>query len=60
MKSIIFCGIGAGLGSATYQTLVHGISETDWYRAIFVGLFTMLFYGLYVGFKRLTSKDKDA
>jgi len=57
MKSIISCGIGAGLGSAIYQALVHGISETDWYRAIFVCLFTMFFYGLYVGFKRRTSKE---
>jgi len=57
MKSIISCGIGAGLGSAIYQALVHGISETDWYRAIFVGLFTMLFYGLFIGFKRRTSKE---
>lgn len=56
MKSIIFCGIGAGLGSATYQALVHGNSETDWYRAIFAGLLTMLFYGLHVGLKRLISK----
>ncbi len=57
MKSIISCGVGAGLGSATFQALVHGISETDWYRAIFVGLFTMLFYGLFVGFQRRTSNE---
>ncbi|MEN3158691.1 hypothetical protein ABC502_09940 [Alkalimonas sp. NCh-2] len=57
MKSIIFFGIGAGLGSAIYQAFVHGISETDWYRAVIVALFTMLFYGLYAGFKRWASKE---
>ena len=54
MRSIIFCGVSAGLGSAIYQIATHGLTATDWYKAIFVGLFTMFFYGVYKGFKRRT------
>ena len=60
MKDIIYCGIGAGLGSAVYQITAHGLSETDWYKAIFVGLFAMLLFGLFAACKRRLSKDKDA
>lgn len=54
MRSIIFCGVSAGLGSAIYQIATHGLTATDWYKAIFVGLFTMFFYGVYKGSKRRT------
>jgi hypothetical protein len=57
MKSIIFCGIGAGMGSATYQVIVHGLSETSWYEAIFIGLISMALFALFKGFKRDASKD---
>jgi hypothetical protein len=60
MKNIIYCGIGAGLGSTVYQMAAHGLSETDWYRSIFFGLFAMLFFGLFVVCKRRVSKEKDA
>lgn len=60
MKNIIYCGIGAGLGSTVYQMAVHGLGEADLYRSIFVGLFAMLFFGLFAVCKRRVSKDKDA
>ena len=60
MKNIIYCGIGAGVGSAVCQIAARGLSETDWYRPIFVGLFAMLFFGFFVAFKRRLSQEKDA
>lgn len=60
MKDIIYCSIGAGLGSAVYQITAHGLNETDWYRAIGVGLFAMFFLGLFAACKRRLIKEKDA
>ncbi|MDP4537598.1 hypothetical protein Q3O60_15535 [Alkalimonas collagenimarina] len=60
MKNIIFCGVFTGLGSAIYQIVAHGFSGMDLYRAIFTGLFVMLVYGLYAGFKWIMSEDNEA
>ncbi|SEI13795.1 hypothetical protein SAMN05660691_04126 [Rheinheimera pacifica] len=59
MKSILFSGIGAGLGSAVYQVTAHGVSELDWYRSLFVCLFTMLFLGFFSYFKRPSKNQEE-
>lgn len=56
MNYLICSGVGAVLGSIVYQAVAHGISEIDGYRSLFVGVCTMLLYGLWIGFKHRLAK----
>jgi hypothetical protein len=60
MKHVLYSGVGAGLGTAVYQVAAHGLSEVDWYRPLFVGLFTMAFLGFFSFFKRGSKNQKEA
>lgn len=59
MKNIILCGVFTALGSAIYQIAVHGFSGMDLYRAVFIGLFVMLVFGLYAGFKWIMLDENE-
>lgn len=47
MNKALPYGIGMGVGVALYQVIAHGFADADWYRAVFVGVFSCVVMGIY-------------
>jgi hypothetical protein len=40
MKESVATGIAIAVGFALYEIVVHGFAGADWYRVVFVGVFS--------------------
>ncbi|WP_157209887.1 hypothetical protein [Marinimicrobium agarilyticum] len=56
MKDSLLTGFGIASGIAIYEAVVHGLAEVDWYRVIFIGVFSILAIALFTSVKRGVSK----
>jgi len=56
MKDSLSTGLGIATGLAVYEMVVHGLAGADWYRVIFVGVFSVLAVATFNALKSKTSK----
>ena len=51
LKLSLAIGVGTALGTLIYQIIMHGVSEIDWQKAVFIGFFTFSVFLIFCIFK---------
>ena len=59
MKDSLSTGLGIATGLAVYEMVVHGLAGADWYRVIFVGVFSVLAVATFNALKSKRSKRQN-